>query len=105
MPRVSKSKFYLPTSSYFRKQLVSCLYSCLNNSVFRSRNYRLVVDRANLMFLKPISAREGNFECKYASFKKIKFQRGMQLPDHALSLLFKRQFSSVRQFENHIELF
>ena len=54
--------FLLNIFSYFLSPFLGlfsfCAGDCLNNRVFLSRNYRLIVARGNLMFLKQIFARE-----------------------------------------------
>ena len=48
----------------------------LNNRVFLSRNYRLIVAPRKFDVLKTKSEAKRSFEGKYASFKNIKFPRG-----------------------------
>ena len=61
-----------------RSILLAKLESYLNNRVFLSRNYRLIVAPRKFEVLKTnICPRsELSFEGKYASFKNIKFPRG-----------------------------
>ena len=77
-----------------------CFY--LNNRVFLSRNYRLIVALRKFDVLIQYLPKKRSFDGKYASFKNIKFPRGNYQTDSShwdvntlMSLLFTTKFSSA----------
>ena len=65
------------TDEYYPSRVFFTDRHNLIKRLFLSRNYRLIVARGNLLFLKQIF----RFEGKYASHKNIKFPRGNYQPD------------------------
>ena len=93
------------------KQQVLLSRNYLNNRVFLSRNYRLIVAPRKFDVLKTnICPRSEASRANMLVLRTSNFQGATIRPivprhNTPLSLLFTTKFSSARQFKNHIELF
>jgi len=84
----------------------------LNNRVFLSRKYRLIVDLRKFDVLKtnicPRSeaSRANMLVLRTSNFQVTTIRSIVPRPNHSIVFqLFTTKFSSARQFKNHIELF